>query len=178
MCHVVIQNSEFRYLNVIVEALEDFYRHDYALLSTGRRTHEQTVSFRLGMYLARRLEPRNNCLFVDCEYHGDMYNPELRKIVNGRNIRPDIIYHDRGRQNEFCVEMKIRSLSDNDYEKLNGLISAYGYREGYGICNINQKFVTVYAISRNYLGQGIQYRFRFDPNACRLIWPENRRQSK
>lgn len=168
MCHIVAENNEFRYLNVIVEALEDFYRYDYTLLSTGRLTHEQTVSFRLGMYLAHRLEPRNDRLFVDCEYHGDMYNPERRKIVNGRNIRPDIIYHDRGWQNEFCVEMKIGSLTQADYKKLNGLISEYGYREAYGICNIGERFVTIDAISPHHTNNGLRYQLRYNRAQQRL----------
>lgn len=171
MCHIIAENNEFRYLNVIVEALEDFYRYDYALLSTDRLTHEQTVSFRLGMYLAKRLEPHNHQMYVDCEYHGDIYNPERRKNVNGQNIRPDIIYHDRGWQNEFSIEMKIGSLSHRDYEKLNGLISEYGYREAYGICNIGEHFVTIDAISPCHPDHGVRYRLRYNRSQRKLELP-------
>lgn len=176
MCHVDQENNVFCYLSTIIAALEEFYRNDYELLSTGRLTHEQTISFRVGMYLAKRLESPSNHLYVDCEYHGDVYNPELRKIVNGENIRPDIIYHDRGWQNEFCIEMKVRSLVPKDYAKLNGLISEYGYHEGYGICNIGRRYVTIIVISSEHLGRGIRYRLRYNHCTQRLELPDGLRR--
>ncbi len=172
MCNVNQKNNDFRYLPTIISALEDFYRNDYELLSAGRLTHEQTISFRIGMYLAKRLESPNNHLYVDCEYHGDIYNPELRKIIHGKNIRPDIIYHNRGWQNEFCVEMKVRSLVPKDYEKLNGLISEYRYHEGYGICNMGKRFVTIHAISSDHPKQGIRYRLQYNSCTHRLEMPD------
>ena len=75
-----IDNGEFKYLSDIVAALEKFYQRDYQLIELNRLTHEQTISFRMAMYLSQRLELSNG-FYVDCEYHGDKNRPELRKMI-------------------------------------------------------------------------------------------------
>lgn len=135
-----------QYLNQIKSALTEFYRKDRVLLDSKRKTHEQTVSFRLAHYLAEQLEGEYSGLFVDCEYHGDKNNPNFRKEieVNGQSerIRPDIIYHDRDRNNKFCIEVKLRSPRD-DILKVKTFMRAYDYLEGYCLCNISQARCTI-----------------------------------
>lgn len=135
-----------QYLNQIKSALTEFYRKDRVLLDSKRKTHEQTVSFRLAHYLAEQLEGEYSGLFVDCEYHGDINNLEFRKEieVNGQSerIRPDIIYHDRDRNNKFCIEVKLRSPRE-DILKVKTFIRAYDYLEGYCLCNISQTRCTL-----------------------------------
>ena len=152
----------FHYLQIIANALECFYQKDYVLVSEGRLTHEQTISFRLAMYLAQQLEPLNSSLYVDCEYHGDVNQEHLKKLINGKDIRPDIIYHDRNLRNEFCIEMKIGSIRPYDYVKVFGLISVYGYQEGYCISNIGKKYVTIDAMSEENGTNTQRYRFKYD----------------
>ena len=156
-----MDSLDFKYLSHIINALEKFYQNDYDLILSGRHTHEQTISFRIAMYLAEQLESIDDKHYVDCEYHGDIYNPARRKIINGQKIRPDIIYHDRDVQNIFCIEMKIGSMTQHDYDKINGLISDYGYSEGYCIHNVGRRFVTVNAISSEHTERGIRYRFKY-----------------
>lgn len=159
--------GDFVYINNIIDALGNLYQKDYPLIADGRRTHEQTVSFRIAMYLAKQLESLNNQLYVDCEYHGDKNRQDMRKFVNGEYIRPDIIYHNRDEQNEFCIEMKIGSMTRHDYEKINHLISEYGYREGYCISNIGKKFVTIDTVSSQQRTWK-RYRFKYDSNDKKL----------
>lgn len=155
--------NQFRYLQTIVEVLDEFYKKDRELLMSNRRTHEQTVSFRLGTYLAQRLESENDNMYVDCEYHGDINNDSFRKEINGKRVRPDIIFHDRNRRNEFCIEVKLQSMG-RDYEKINGYIAGYGYREGYCIYNIGKNFITLSAFSANTHYKGIKFRYHFNPD--------------
>ena len=135
-----------QYLNQIKSALTEFYRKDRVLLDSKRKAHEQTVSFRLAHYLAEQLEGEYSGLFVDCEYHGDKNNPNFRKEieVNGQSerIRPDIIYHNRDKINKFCIEVKLGSPR-KDILKVKTFIQAYGYLEGYCLCNISQTRCTL-----------------------------------
>lgn len=163
-----VGQTSFDYLPFIVAALESFYQNDYVLLECGRRTHEQTVSFRLAKYLAEQLESADDRMRVDCEYHGDVYSATRRKSLGGVRIRPDIIYHDRCERNEFCIEMKINSASQNDFDKVKGLISNYGYREGYCICNIGKRYVTIYAMSSEQEKGCTKYRLHYDAVAYSL----------
>lgn len=166
MCRDVFFN-QFRHLQTIVSALEEFYKNDRNLLMPTKHTHEQTVSFRVGMYLANRLEDKSANMYVDCEYHGDINNPSFRKVINGRRVRPDIIFHDRNQKNEFCIEIKLHSVG-HDATKINGYISNYNYREGYCIYNIGINFVTILAFSSGTPCTGIKYRYRFKENTQHL----------
>ena len=164
-----INKNEFKYLNTIIDALQIFYRNDYELLLNNRKTHEQTISFRIAMYLSQILENHKKEMYIDCEYHGDLFNPEGRKTIEiERHIRPDIIYHNRKYDNRFCIEMKVGSLVQKDVKVVNGLIYEYGYLEGYCICNIGKNYVTINAISSKYNGRGIRYRFKYDGTSKKL----------
>ena len=162
MSDSVVQAS-YEYLPIIIAAVEKFYQRDYELLRSERHTHEQTVSFRIAKYLSERLECDDSGKRVDCEYHGDVYSPTRRKMLDDTRIRPDIIFHDRYDSNEFCIEMKINSPSQHDFHKINGLISKYDYREGYCICNIGKRYVTIYATSNRHQSYE-KFRLYFD--AC------------
>ena len=142
----------YQYLNCIKNALAKFYRNDITLLDSNRKTHEQTVSFRLAHYLSERLEIQDLGLFVDCEYHGDKNNPRFRKeiAVNGQTerIRPDIIYHNRYRDNKFCVEVKLGSPR-SDILKVKTFMQAYDYKEGYCLCNVGQSRCTLICFKKS-----------------------------
>lgn len=173
-----VAQISFAYLPDIVKALERFYQNDCVLLDAGRRTHEQTVSFRFAKYLAASLESKDERMRVDCEYHGDVYSAARRKTLNAKRIRPDIIYHDRYERNEFCIEMKIGSAKPNDFAKVHGLISNYGYREGYCICNIGKRFVTVYAISSQHVKIKKRYQLHYDTQAHLVKKSDVKQESK
>jgi len=130
-----------KYLDAIKQSLTDFYCNDLTLLDPSRKTHEQTISFRLSFYLAKHLE--NEKFFVDCEYHGDVNNETKRKELwdpktkQFIHVRPDIIYHDRYKDNQFCIEIKLLSPR-KDRDKVKSFIKANLYNEGYCLHNFKK----------------------------------------
>lgn len=155
-------SNSFEYLPQIIDALNEFYRQDRMLLQNNRHTHEQTVSFRVAMYLAKALEHPQDPLYVDCEYHGDIHNPAKRKTFHGnQRVRPDIIFHNRDKDNRFCIEMKIHGMK-NDYQKIHGFIDVYEFKEGYCIYNIGPNRITINAINSSTPAKGIKHIFKFN----------------
>lgn len=147
MDFAVANEQAFEYLECIISALTKLYNQDQSIFDT--HTHEQTYTFRLGHYLAEQLERPENNLFVDCEYHRDRFRSDGRKtaMVNGTasRFRPDIIYHNRGHINCFCIEFK-KGSAGSDIEKVKRIVEQYAYREGYCICNVHSDRVTVLCI--------------------------------
>ena len=160
--------SIFLYEACIVASLTKLYRQDYDILDV--YTHEQTCTFRLAHYLAERLEPSKSGLYVDCEYHRDRFRDDCRKTVeiNGQSIRfrPDIIYHDRNHQNEFCIEFKKYSPR-GDIQKVRQMVHSYAYSEGYSICNIHSDRVTVYCVNRRCTVKRV-YRYSISEQILRI----------
>lgn len=157
---------EFQYIDQIISALTKLYTHDGNLFD--RHTHEQTYSFRLALYLAQQLERGEIGRYVDCEYHRDCYRNDGRKTVfeNGQahRFRPDIIFHDRGYSNYFCIELKKGSPRD-DVTKVAQIIEQYAYDEGYCICNISIERITIYCIDQSRI---IRRQYRFNQRQQRL----------
>lgn len=109
-------------------ALTRFLEEDLKLIEY--RVKEEALSHRLGCYL-QELFPGYS---VDCEY--DKYGESVKKEAYGSGIRPDIIVHERGTQdnNIFVVEIKKRNRpSAWDVKKLKRLTSSRGrkYRYNY-----------------------------------------------
>lgn len=91
------------YLPFIVNALEHLYTNDGELFDG--KVHEQSFSFRIAFYLGQQLECAPDGLHIDSEYHRDKNSPKEKKYLEHYGFfRPDIIYHDRDRDNEFCIE--------------------------------------------------------------------------
>lgn len=130
------------YLLYIKLALEKLYQNDISLFDG--KTHEQTFSFRIAFYLGQELENIHNGLFVDCEYHRDIVRNDGRKYVECYGyFRPDIIFHNRGHDNRFCIEVKKHSFG-TDKRKVEAMISEYNYKEGYCIYNLTERGVTIW----------------------------------
>jgi hypothetical protein len=101
------------------------YAEDSDLFKRGN--YEVTISTKLAQYLF--IEFKN--FDVDCEYNkhvdGEKYSTELNK-----NIRPDIIIHERGNDsnNLLCIEIKKENKSkkrgDKDFSKLKSLTKQDG----------------------------------------------------
>lgn len=145
----------FQYLPYIVNALEALYKNDRNLFEG--KTHEQTFSYRIALYLSQQLDNNQEGLFIDCEYHRDLDSNMGKKFIDNYGyFRPDIIFHDRARSNRFCIELKKHSLTYktingrkfNDKDKIEGMINSFGYVEGFCIYNLNQNSVTVWCKSQ------------------------------
>lgn len=144
----------FQYLPFIVNALEHLYTNDGELFDG--KVHEQSFSFRIAFYLGQELEHAPNGLHIDCEYHRNKNSAKEKKYLEHYGFfRPDIIYHDRDRDNEFCIEIKKRGLIKTnhnghivcDKDKIEGMINEYGYKEGFCIYNLGKSSVTVWCKS-------------------------------
>jgi len=86
----------------ILHCIDKVYENDSDLLV--RNNHEITISSKLAQYLFNEFKEYN----VDCEYdkHIDQekYNTELNQ-----NIRPDIIIHKRGTDENNLVYIEIKT---------------------------------------------------------------------
>ena len=91
------------YQGCVLQALMLVIKSDADLIETQPR--EECVNHKLAQYLENVLYERNllgNCS-VDIEYN--KYKEDEKKTSNGRNIRPDIIAHERrsGNKNNLIV---------------------------------------------------------------------------
>src|SRR5437016_6301336 len=78
----------------VLQAIRTFLQTDLDLLS--RNVHEQAITSRLADHLRRQFPEWH----VDCEYNRE---GEQRKRLSGRVVKPDIIIHRRGTQENFLV---------------------------------------------------------------------------
>lgn len=149
---------EYKYLNTIKRALNKLYINDIDLFEG--RMHEQTFSFRIAHYLSQELENNQPKYKIDCEYHRDINNScGYKEIINSngisKRIRPDIIYHDRNRCNKFCIEIKIKSMRQDDI-KVENFIKHYKYQEGYCIYNLKNGSVKIKCMK--YINNKVNYK--------------------
>lgn len=150
------------YLESIKRALTNFYMKDIMLFSTSM--HEMTFCFRIAKYLSEQLENTTDNKTIDCEYHSSP-NGHKNISVNGkdRDIRPDIIFHKRSKYGEpqdnnvFVLEVKIKSPGD-DIKKVQATLSRWNYKQGFCICNVGKKYITVIEVVKGK--EPIKHRYR------------------
>jgi len=114
--------------NMINNALFELYKNDHNLITND--AHEMACVFRFGIYFEQlKKTSAFNHLSVDCEYN--RYNKEPKKILENF-VRPDLIHHERGTQNNnlLIIEFKkANSPEDNkndDFRKLKEFTSLTG----------------------------------------------------
>ncbi len=133
-----------RLKHLLISAVEAAYAESGLITKsdgTPRKGNEQTIAFRVGIYLHELLKQTTYAQFnLDCEYnkHGD--DPKERP--NGSRMRPDLLIHSRGNDNhnilavEFAGWWKIRNSPDEvekDRSKLKELTNPdYTYK--YQLC--------------------------------------------
>ncbi len=91
--------------------------------------HEVTMAHRIGVYLEEKFREYN----IDLEYNRDKAN--VKRNMNGSNVRPDIIIHKRNSDNNLCIfEIKKNSIDSkdakNDIKKLKNEVKKYNYKLG------------------------------------------------
>jgi hypothetical protein len=116
----------------ILHCIDKIYENDYALFE--RNNYEVTISCKLAQYLFVEFKKFD----VDCEYNKhidqEKYNSELNQ-----NIRPDIIIHKRGTDEDNLVYIEIktdhnRELRTFDYEKIKSMTKQDGeYKYSLGL---------------------------------------------
>jgi hypothetical protein len=95
---------------IVNAALLELYQKDYVLLQ--HDIHENTIAHKLACYLQGYFPSIN----VDFEYNGNIFNQvNERKQIDGGNVKPDIVVHERlsNEKNILIVEIK-KTSNDSD----------------------------------------------------------------
>lgn len=114
--------------NVIL-GIKRLFEEDALLLT--RNTHEQSVT----AALACHLKPLFTGWHVDCEFNRDAQSKDDKKRGKDGVVKPDIIVHRRGRdENLLALELKVSiheretKKDRDDIQKLDGYIAKQGYQ--------------------------------------------------
>lgn len=106
---------------IILESLEELKISDRYLLEND--VHEQSISAKLACYISRRMHLATaNPWHVDVEYNRNGSVP--KSLASQGNVKPDIIIHRRGLNNEnssednnlLIIELK-KNPTENEKEK-------------------------------------------------------------
>ena len=117
----------------VVKALRVLFIKDECLLDND--VHEITISHKLAEYLQYQFSDMN----VDCEYNRqippDNGDPIKRRSDTGNPVRPDIIVHKRGSNENNCLVIEIKAERDQtskDTKKLKDYTNpkTLGYKFG------------------------------------------------
>lgn len=126
-------------INNVAEAFRLVYKNDKFLIENG--LCERCIMVRFAHYLAD-LYPDYD---VDCEYNRHKGN--VKKIIEDKNIFPDIIIHKRGTDSEnfAVIELKNKANISNDGRmtdkaKLKALTKSYNDGEKDSLYNYGYKF--------------------------------------
>ena len=95
---------------IVNAALLEFYQKDYVLLQ--HNIHENAIAHKLACYLQSYFPSLN----VDFEYNGNVFNQvNERKQIDGGNVKPDIVVHERlsNERNILIIEIK-KTSNDSD----------------------------------------------------------------
>jgi hypothetical protein len=97
------------------QAIKQFYRNDMLLLDFS--ASEWSIAHRIAVYLEKGFKGWN----VDCEYNRTREDCSIKQNAEGKNKRPDIVVHHRGKveieHNLLVIEIKT-SGSNHDFKKL------------------------------------------------------------
>lgn len=89
-----------------------FYKDQYLICNgTNKHVSELSISHKLGHYLALLIDEYD----VDCEYNRNLVDPKTDEANN--KIRPDIIIHKRGSNDDNFVIIEIKPWWNDDIEK-------------------------------------------------------------
>lgn len=135
-------------INNVAEAFRLVYKNDKFLIENG--LCERCIMVRFAHYLAD-LYPDYD---VDCEYNRHKGN--VKKIIEDKNIFPDIIIHKRGTDSEnfAVIELKNKANISNDGRmtdkaKLKALTKSYNDGEKDSLYNYGYKFGLAIEVSEN-----------------------------
>lgn len=135
-------------INNVAEAFRLVYKNDKFLIENG--LCERCIMFRFAHYLAD-LYPDYD---VDCEYNRHKY--DVKRIIGGDNIFPDIIIHKRGTDSENFAVIELKNetnISDDgrktDKTKLQALTKSYNDGEKDSLYNYGYKFGLAIKVCEN-----------------------------
>ena len=138
------------------------------------KAHEQCISGRLAMYFRECLiKLENQNIRVDVEYNRDKNDPKCQDqtITHDNNnpyIRPDILIHERGTNNNNILYCEIKKNSNSDKDKVKNQV--YGNRQydyGIDIFEINLKTIKFLLFEKVSITKKPE-RYSFDCNTFNL----------
>jgi hypothetical protein len=97
-------NAE-RFVGLLSGGFQALFEWDSMLFTLGERgVNEQSITFRLGIYLYTLFQGYN----VDCEYNKAWNKPKASERAGKQSMKPDVIVHIRNSDeaNLFCLEAK------------------------------------------------------------------------
>lgn len=108
-------------------------QYDIDLIKT--QPKEECINHKLAQYLEQVMKEKKllGICAVDIEYN--KYKEDKKKPSNGRNIRPDIIAHERksgNRNNLIVIEAKKLYDSKKDRDKVTDLVNSENYQYATG----------------------------------------------
>ncbi len=136
--------------SVIDTCLKTLYEKDELLfsLNDGRGICERALVFRFAHYLQNEIDKKIPGYIVDCDYNSSVYVDPDGNLGARRQGKPiqnggretkrfiDIIVHNRGADNLFCIEVKKwnnyrKEDRKKDENNLKELTRTYGYKYGF-----------------------------------------------
>jgi len=142
----------------IVAALRILVESDNDLIKT--QPKEECINHRFARCLERVLSDRGLLDMCDVDIEYDKYMQGEKKGSDGRNIRPDILIHERrsgDKNNLIVIEAKKDYETKNDRNKVIDLVSSNKYRYSVGA-------VVSYFPRRDYL------RIKFFDDTWTIYW--------
>ena len=144
----------------VVQALKMLLQYDSDLIKT--QPKEECINHKLAQYLEWVLHEKTLLDERDVDIEYNKYKEDEKKSSNGRNIRPDIIVHERksgNRNNLIVIEAKKNYDAKGDRDKVTDLVNSEDYRYTVGAVisyfpmkeYIKIKFFTPDGIWKKYL---------------------------
>ena len=127
MCEESTQISINNLKTLLQKSIDKAYNEEPSLFD--KIGVEQAIVFRIGVYLHELLKKSSSLssLHIDCEYNKLGDDPEA---INYKKIRPDIIVHERGKQDKNILAVEFKGYwnkdSKRDIEKLIALTNQEG----------------------------------------------------
>jgi hypothetical protein len=114
---------------LIKYALKKLICRDLYLIN--KNLKEECINHRLAVHLCEGIKKFELDLIIDIEYDKSI-DEQKKKCSNGKPMRPDIIIHERGNnENNFlAIEAKKDYTTKHDREKIRDLLKCYKYTYG------------------------------------------------
>lgn len=117
----------------VVQALKMLLQHDCELIET--QPKEECINHKLAQYLEWVLHEKTLLEGLDVDIEYNKYKEDEKKSSDGRNIRPDIIVHERksgNRNNLIVIEAKKNYDTKGDRGKVTELVNSEKFHYAVG----------------------------------------------
>lgn len=113
----------------VLNALKQLVKNDSDLIET--QPKEECINHKLAIYLERSLQEKGLLDGIDVDIEYNKYKDDEKESSNGRNIRPDILVHERrsgNRNNLIVIEAKKNYNNKSDTYKVIDLMDSVNFK--------------------------------------------------